>query len=140
MFSLGLDTTHLKPRGLKFQWVFEKWQMMMSNMQIYKHLPPLFHPESYQWILTTSWHVIYTWPYLQIHIKYEGKIWRQNYKTQFKGQKKNAPLMSISLLTSFGNHCMKLDSLRVSLSTCIQGNPFQIHSIYFLFLQMFLQI
>jgi len=57
-----------------------------------------------------------------------------------KWQKKNAPLMSISLLASLGNHWMKLDNLRVSLNTCIQGNPFQIHSIYFSFLQMFLQI
>jgi hypothetical protein len=39
--------------------------------------------------------------------------------------------MFMSLLTSLGRHCMKLDNLRVSLSTCIQGNPFQIHSTYF---------
>jgi hypothetical protein len=54
MFSLGLDTTHLKLRGLKLQWFFEKGWIMMSITQIHKHLPPLLHLESYQWIPTTS--------------------------------------------------------------------------------------
>jgi hypothetical protein len=49
--------------------------------------------------------------------------------------KKNAPLMSMSLLASLWNHYMKLDRLRVSLSIYIQGNPFRFHSTYFPFLQ-----
>jgi hypothetical protein len=139
MFSLGFDTTHLKPRGLKFQWVFEKCWIMMSRMQIHKCLPPPFHHESSQWIPRTSWHAIYIGPYLPIHVKYEGNFWKQKDKTQIKGLKKNAPLMSMLLLASLGNHYMKLDNLRVSLSTCIKDNPFQIHLTYFPFLQMFLQ-
>ncbi len=133
-FYLGLDTTHLKLKGLKLQWVFEKGWIMMSSKQIHKHLPPLLHLESCQWIPTTSWHVIYIGPYLPIHVKYEGKFWRQKDKAHVEGQKKNAPLMSMSLLVSFGSHYKKLDSLRISLSTCIQSNPFQIHLTYFPFL------
>jgi hypothetical protein len=77
---------------------------------------------------------------LPIHVKYEGKFWKQKDKENVKGQKKNAPLMSMLLFASLGSHYVKLDSLRVSLITCIQSNPFQIHSTYFPFLQMFLQI
>jgi hypothetical protein len=111
MFSLGLDTTHFKLKRLKLQWVFEKGWITMSSMQIHKHLPPLLHPESYQWISTILGHVIYTRSYLSIHVKYEGTFWRQKNKAQVKGQKKNAPLMSMSLLASLGTHCMKLYSL-----------------------------
>jgi hypothetical protein len=74
---------------------------------------------------------------LPIHVKYESKFLRQKNKAHAKGQKKNAPLMSMSLLASLGSHCMKLDNLRVSFNTCIQSNPSQIHSTYYPFLQMF---
>jgi hypothetical protein len=33
--SLGLDTIHLKLRGLKLQWFFEKGWIMMSITQIH---------------------------------------------------------------------------------------------------------
>jgi hypothetical protein len=77
---------------------------------------------------------------LPINVKYESKFLKQKNKAHVKAQKKNAPLMSMSLLASLGSHCMKLDNLRVSVSTCIQSNPSQIHSTYYPFLQMFLQI
>jgi len=83
------------------------------SMQIHKHLPPLLHPKSCHWNPTTSWHVIYTWPYLPIRVKYESNFWRHNDKAHVKGQKKNAPLMSMSSLAYLGSHYMKLDSFMV---------------------------
>jgi len=58
------------------------------SVQIHKHLPPLLHLESCHWNPTTSWHVIYTWPYLPICVKYESNFWDRMTKHMSKDKRK----------------------------------------------------
>jgi hypothetical protein len=48
---------------------------------------------------------------MPIHVKYEGKFWGQKDKAHVKGQKKNAPLMFMSLLVFLGTTARNLTAL-----------------------------
>jgi len=62
------------------------------------------------------------------------EIERQNTSQRTK---KNAQLMSMSLFASLGNHCMKLDSFKVPLSTCIKATHSKFNQSTFHFYKCF---
>jgi len=58
-------------------------------------------------------------------------------KHKSKDKKKNARLMSMSLLASLGSHCMKLDRFKVPLSTCIKATHSKFNQFTFHFYKCF---